>query len=175
MSSCRLRRHCYTYTRFLKINKRRGTAGVVHKQHAFQPEDTYKHLAGAARVRALVGTGNLVGGKLEFLPPKKALLATRSKLKMRERLGDVEQDGTRPRNVPSNAVKVRANSSISAMRPPWYSLLEEIVILEVTYEILVWRVCNPAGPRGIPGLSPERVHARGLGWQGYRHWLHSLS
>ena len=43
------------------------------------------------------------------------------------------------------------------MRPPCYSLLEEIVILEVIYGSLLWRVCNPAapqGPRGIPGLSP---------------------
>ena len=52
---------------------------------------------------------------------------------------------------------LRANSSISAMRPQYYDLLEEIVILGVIYGSLVWRVCNPAapaGPRGIPGLSP---------------------
>ena len=52
----------------------------------------------------------------------------------------------------------RANFSISAMRPLRYSLLEEIVILGVIYGILVWRVCNPAapaGPRGIPELSPD--------------------
>ena len=51
----------------------------------------------------------------------------------------------------------RANSSISAMRPPCYYLLEEIVMLGVIYGSLVWMVCNPAataGPRGIPGLSP---------------------
>ena len=50
-----------------------------------------------------------------------------------------------------------ANSSNSAMRPPCYYLLEEIVILGVIYGSLVWRVCNPAapaGPRGIPGPSP---------------------
>ena len=50
------------------------------------------------------------------------------------------------------------NSSISAMRPPCYSLLEEIVILGVMYGNLVWRVCNPAGPvgpQGISGLSPD--------------------
>ena len=59
----------------------------------------------------------------------------------------------------------RANSSISAMRPPCYYLLEEIVILGVIYGSLVWMVCKPvapAGPRGIPGLSPggtmERRH-----------------
>ena len=58
----------------------------------------------------------------------------------------------------------RADSSISAMRPPCYYLLEEIVILGVIYGSLVWMVCNPAapaGPRGIPGLSPdlwERMH-----------------
>ena len=38
-----------------------------------------------------------------------------------------------------------ATSSISTMRPPCYSLLEEIVILGVIYGSLVWRVCNPAG------------------------------
>ena len=34
---------------------------------------------------------------------------------------------------------VRANFSISAMRPPCYALLEEIVILGVIYGSLVWR------------------------------------
>ena len=55
---------------------------------------------------------------------------------------------------------LRANSSISAMRPQCYYLLEEIVILGVIYGSLVGRVCNPAapaGPRGIPGLSPGSV------------------
>ena len=54
-------------------------------------------------------------------------------------------------------MQLRANSSISAMRPPCYSLLEEIVARGVTYGSLVWMVCNPAapaGPRGIRGLSP---------------------
>ena len=54
---------------------------------------------------------------------------------------------------------VRPNSSISAMRPPCYYSLEEIVILGVIYGTLVWKVCNPAAPagvRGIPGLSPVR-------------------
>ena len=37
----------------------------------------------------------------------------------------------------------RANFSISAMRPPCYSLVEEIVILGVIYGSLAWRVCNP--------------------------------
>ena len=43
------------------------------------------------------------------------------------------------------------------MRPPCYDLLEGIVILGVTFGSLVLMVCNPAapaGPRGIPGLSP---------------------
>ena len=49
------------------------------------------------------------------------------------------------------------------MRPPCYSLLEEIVILGVIYGSLVWRVFTPAapaapaapaGPRSILGLSP---------------------
>ena len=56
----------------------------------------------------------------------------------------------------------RANSSISAMRPAYYYLLEEIVILGVIYGSLVWRVCNPAAPagvRGIPGLSPDEQGA----------------
>ena len=42
------------------------------------------------------------------------------------------------------------------MRPPFYPLLEEIVILGVIYGSLAWRVCNPAapeGPRGTPSLS----------------------
>ena len=59
-----------------------------------------------------------------------------------------------------HSVGIRPNSSIGAMRPPCYYLLEEIVILGVTYGSLVWRVCNPAAPagvRGIPGLSPGNV------------------
>ena len=53
--------------------------------------------------------------------------------------------------------RARANSSFSAMRPRCYYLLEEIVILGVIYGSLLWSVCNPAapaGPRGIPGVSP---------------------
>ena len=56
-------------------------------------------------------------------------------------------------------IRDKANSKISAMRPPWYYLLEEKVILGVIYGSLVWMVCNPAAPagvRGIPGLSPAR-------------------
>ena len=37
----------------------------------------------------------------------------------------------------------RANSSISAMRPPCYDLLEEIVTLGVIYESLVWITVPP--------------------------------
>ena len=57
-----------------------------------------------------------------------------------------------------HGLKIRANSSSSAMRPPCYYLLEEIVMLGVIYGSLVWMVCNPAAPAdplGIPGLSPE--------------------
>ena len=59
--------------------------------------------------------------------------------------------------------KSRANPSISAMRPPCYSLSEEKVILGVIYGSLVWGVCNPAAPvwpRGIPGVSPETLTSR---------------
>ena len=51
------------------------------------------------------------------------------------------------------AHKRRADSSISAMRPPCYSLLEEMVILGVIYGSLVWRVCNPAAPCGTCGAA----------------------
>ena len=47
----------------------------------------------------------------------------------------------------------RANSSISAMRPPCYYLLEEIVILGVIYGSLVRMVCNPAAA-GHPWPEP---------------------
>ena len=62
----------------------------------------------------------------------------------------------------------RANSSISAMRPPCYYLLEKIVILGVIHGSSVRRVCNlaapaaPEGPRGIPGLSPGWYRADGM-------------
>ena len=39
-------------------------------------------------------------------------------------------------------------SSISAMRPPCYPFLEEVVILGVIYGSLVQRGCNPVGPDG---------------------------
>ena len=67
--------------------------------------------------------------------------------------------------VDAQRVNVRANSSISAMRPPCYYLLEETVILGVIYGSSVWMVCNPAapaGPRGIPWLSAERTPYNGL-------------
>ena len=45
----------------------------------------------------------------------------------------------------------RANSSISAMWPPCYYLLEEIVILGVIYGSSVWMICNPAAPAAPAG------------------------
>ena len=60
----------------------------------------------------------------------------------------------------TKGMAARANSSISAMRPPCYYLLEEIVILGVIHGSLVWRVCNPAAPAGHPWPEPwqHRTH-----------------
>ena len=60
---------------------------------------------------------------------------------------------------------IQANSSISALRPSCYYVLEEIVILGVIYGSLVWRVCDPAAPAGpqvIPGLSPACLFTSGV-------------
>ena len=43
-----------------------------------------------------------------------------------------------------------ANCSISAVRPPCYYLLEEIVIVGVIYGSLVWMVCNPGASCNPP-------------------------
>ena len=53
--------------------------------------------------------------------------------------------------VGGRVIPCRANSIISAMLLPCYSLLEKIVILGVIYGSLVWRVCNPAGLVGGSG------------------------
>ena len=76
-------------------------------------------------------------------------------------------------NLP--AVPDVANSSISAMRTPCYSLLEGIVILGVIYGSLVWRVCNMrfrliANLGAVPGQGDERdtsYHALGYHTPGY--------
>ena len=78
--------------------------------------------------------------------------------------------------LPSGCL-LRANSSISAMRFQCYYLLEEIAILGVIYESLVWRVCNtaaPVGPRGIPGLSPAYClpRAHDVTSDRFRIWYH---
>ena len=75
----------------------------------------------------------------------------------RKRVMPAPSPAPHPNATPSSAV-CRGTSSISAMRPPCYSFLEETFILGVIYGSLVWRVCNPAAPvwpRCIPGLRPE--------------------
>ena len=60
------------------------------------------------------------------------------------------------------------NSSISAMQPPCYSLLEETVILGVIYGSLVWRVCNHAAlvsdARPQQHRRPLRPRGQSVGW-----------
>ena len=53
----------------------------------------------------------------------------------------------------------RANSSISAMRPPWYYLLEEIVRLGVIYGILVWVLQSCGHPWPEPCLLTDNQNS----------------
>ena len=65
-----------------------------------RPDITYNH-NGWQGYGHWLGTGNLVGGKLAFLPFKKALLYARSLKGLKEWLV-WRKSGTRPVNMPSN-------------------------------------------------------------------------
>ena len=65
------------------------------------PERSYRH-DGWQGYGHWLGTGNLVGGKLAFLPFKKALLHARSlELKSQTEWADWAKTGVRPANIPS--------------------------------------------------------------------------
>ena len=147
------------------------------------PSQTYKH-DGWQGYRHWLGTGNLVGGKLDFLPFKKALLYARSlKLKTQQEWKVWCKTGARPANVPSSpertykcdgwqgvghwlgTANVRTKNFL-----PFTEALEYARSLKLKNKA-GWEVWRKSGTRteAIPS-APDKTYKH-EGWQGYGHWL----
>ena len=150
------------------------------------PDKHYKH-DGWQGWGHWLGTGNLVGGKLAFLPFDKALVYARSlKLKNQKDWKDWAKTGVRPANIPFRPDQTYKHDGWQgyghwlgtgnlvggrklAFLPFKKALLfARSLKLTCNTEWLAW--CNSGKrPANIPA-TPEQVYKHN-GWQGYGHWL----
>ena len=134
-----------------------------------------------------LGTDNLVGGKLAFLPFKKALVYARSlKLKSQKGWRGWAKTGVRPANMPSNpditykhdgwqgyghwlgTGNVRSGADQQFLAFDKALLYARSLKLKSEKDWRLW--CKSgARPVNIPPI-PQRTYTHD-GWQGYEHWL----
>ena len=151
------------------------------------PARTYKH-DGWQGMGHWLGTGILAGGKLVFLPFKKALLYARTlKLKSQKEWKDWAKTGVRPANMPSHpditykldgwqgyghwlgTGNVRCVAKASQFLPFEQALLfARSLKLKNQNEWQLWRKSGDR-PANIP-TKPCATYIHD-GWQGYGHWL----
>ena len=149
------------------------------------PDEVYKH-DGWQGYGHWLGTGNLVGGKLAFLPFKKALLYARSlKLKGQKEWQDWAKTDVWPANMPSRPdITYRhegwqgwghwlGTSTVARNAHPFLPFKQAVLYaralkLNGQKEWEAWsKSC--ARPANIPS-APGQTYTHN-GWQGYGHWL----
>ena len=149
------------------------------------PNQTYKH-DGWQGYGHWLGTGNLVGGKQEFLPFKKALLYARSlKLKGKREWQDWSTSTFREANMPSHPNEVYAHDGWLG----WGHWLDTGNVATKDHKFLPfkkallyarslklkgvkeWKAWRTSGerPADIPS-HPETIYKLD-GWLGWGHWL----
>ena len=152
------------------------------------PGATYKH-EGWQGYGHWLSTGNLVGGKLDFLPFKKALLQARSlKLKGQTEWKDWAKTGVRPANMPSRPDQfyqhdgwqgyghwLGTGNDSGGQRLEFMPFKKALVYarclkLKSVKEWAAWRKSG-ARPDNVPS-NPHKTY-RHVGWQGYGHWQHA--
>ena len=148
-----------------------------------RPDTIYKH-EGWQGWGHWLGTGNLVGGKQDFLPFKKALMRARSlKLKSMKEWEAWCTSGVREANMPSRPDKAYTHEGwqgyghwLGNGNPNTKELLpfEEAMLFARFLKlngVKGWGVWSSSGarPANIPS-APDRVYKHD-GWQGYGHWL----
>ena len=182
------------YARTLKLKSLKewtdwARTGVRPANMPSRPDKIYKD-EGWQGYGHWLGTGNLVGGKLAFLPFKKALLYARAlKLKSLTEWKDWAKTGVRPAYMPSAPDQVYTHDGWQGYGH-WLGtgnvrggkggkdqqflpfkkalLYARSLKLKTQKDWNEWRKTT-ARPANIPA-SPERVY-KNDGWQGYGHWL----
>ena len=178
------------YARTLKLKGKKewedwAKTGVRPTNIPSNAHQTYQH-EGWQGYGHWLGTGNLVGGKLAFLPFKKALVHAHSlKLKTFTEWQDWAKTGARPANMPSRPEKVYTDDGWQGyghwlgtgnLAPkkryflPFKQTLVYVRSLKLHSE-KDWRVWCKSGARpvNIPA-HPDNTYEHD-GWQGYGHWL----
>ena len=149
------------------------------------PNETYKH-DGWQSYGHWLGTGNLVGGKLAFLPFKKALLYARTlKLKGCNEWEDWAKTGVRPANIPSNPDRTYKHDGWQGYGH-WLGTgklvggkltflpFQKALLYARTLKLKSkkeWHDWAKTGvrPANTP-FCPDEIYKHD-GWQGYGHWL----
>ena len=149
------------------------------------PERSYKN-DGWHGYGHWLGTGNLAGGKVAFLPFKKALVYARSlKLTSQTEWNDWGKTGVRPKNIPSHPYRTYKQDGwqgyghwlgTGTVAPhvkqflPFKKALLYACSLELK-GVNEWRDWAKTGgrPANMPS-HPERTYKH-EGWRGYGHWL----
>ena len=182
------------YARSLKLKSKEESrawskSGGREANMPSAPDITYKH-DGWQGYGHWLDTGNIAGGKLAFIPFKKALVYARSlKLKSLNEWQGWAKTGVRPVNIPSNpniAYKhdgwqgyghwlgtgnVRNGDGQQFLTFDNALLYARSLKLESGKDWRIW--CKSgARPINIPP-NPYRTYTHD-GWQGYRHWLGAL-
>ena len=153
------------------------------------PHRTYK-LDGWKGYGHWLGTGNLAGGKLNFLPFKKALVYARSlKLKSFNTWRDWAKAGNRPANIPSNPSRIYKHDgwqgygywlgtgNVPGGNGQQFLPFKKALLCARSLKLkslTEWQHWATTGdrPANIPP-NPSRTYKHN-GWQGYEHWLGTL-
>ena len=178
------------YARTLKLKNAKewedwARTGVRPANMPSHPDVTYKH-DGWQGYGHWLGTGNLVGGKLAFLPFKKALLYARTlKMKSVNEWKDWAKTGVRPANIPSTPHKIYKldgwhgyghwlGTGAVALQDKQFLPFKKALLyarslkLKGKKEWEAWRKSN-VRPDNVPS-NPNTTYKHD-GWQGYGHWL----
>ena len=150
------------------------------------PHKIYKH-DGWQGYGHWLGTGNLVGGKLAFLPFKKAREYARTlKLKSKKEWKDWAKTGDRPANVPSHPDRIYQHDgwqgyghwlgtgNVGVRKDQLFLPFKKALVYARSLKlknVKEWKDWAKIGvrPANIPS-APDATYTHD-GWQGYGHWL----
>ena len=179
------------YARTLKLKNQTewqhwATTGVRPVNMPSCPDIYYKN-EGWQSYGHWLGTGNLVGGKLGFLPFMKALLRARSlKLKTQKDWQDWAKTGVRPANLPSRPDEIYKHDewqgyghwlgtgNVGVRKDKQFLPFKKALLYARTLNLkskIDWQDWAKTGvrPANMPS-TPEKIYKHD-GWQGYGHWL----
>ena len=149
------------------------------------PDRTYKH-DGWQGYGHWLGTGNLVGGKLAFLPFKKALLYARKlKLKSKKEWQDWAKNGVRPANIPSAPDQIYKvdgwqgyghwlGTGNVAPQDKQFLPFKKALLYAHTLKLKSAKEWEDWARTGVrPANMPSAPHTiyKHDGWEGFGHWL----